>query len=170
LKDEKNKKDEYRKALAAYAEAMKEFRKAKYDKAAESLRNFIERFPAERDLTARARTYLMISEEHLKEPREFAAPKTIDDLVHAAVYQMNAGASEEAMKFIEKAMKIEPDDPRILYLHADLLCRSGQLDAALDSLRRAVQADKSYRILAQNEMDLAPLWEDKRFKSITRSA
>jgi tetratricopeptide (TPR) repeat protein len=169
LKDEKSKKDEYQKALAAYAEVLKDFRKAKYEKAVESLRIFIERFPAERDLTARARTYLAISEEYLKAPKENPVPRTVEEFVQAAVFQMNAGAVENAAKAIEKAIRISPEDPRVLYLQADLFCRTGQTDAALDSLRKAVQLEKSYRILAQNEADFAPLWEDKRFKIITRA-
>jgi tetratricopeptide (TPR) repeat protein len=170
LKDEKSKKDEYQKALAAFTESMKDFRKPKYDKAAESFRVFIEKYPAERDLVARARTYLSISEEHLKEPRENFNPKTADDFLQAAVYKMNSGAVDEALKHIEKAVKLSPDDARILFLQADLLCRGGKLDEALEALRKAVQTEKTYRILAQNEIDFAPLWEDKRFKAITRTA
>jgi hypothetical protein len=44
------------------------------------------------------------------------------------------------------------------------------LDEALESLGKSVKNEKSFRILAQNEIDFAPLWEDKRFKSITKSA
>jgi len=169
VKDEKSKKDEYQKALVAYAEAMKDFRKEKYDKAAESFRVFIEKFSAERDLTARARTYLTISEARLKEPKELPAPKTVEEFIHSAVYQMNVGAVENAWKYIEKALKISPDDARVLYLQADLLCRSGQTEAALEALKKAVQTEKTYRILAQNEIDFAPLWDDKRFKAIIRT-
>lgn len=169
MKDEKTKKDEYQKALAAFSEAVKEFRKSKWDKAVELFSAFIEKCPAERDLVARARTYLAIAGEHLKEPKEIPTPKTVEDFVNAAVYKMNGGATEEAMKFVEKALKTYPEDARVLYLQADLLCRSGQLDAALDSLRLAVQNEKTYRILAQNETDFAPLWDDKRFKAITKT-
>jgi tetratricopeptide (TPR) repeat protein len=83
---------------------------------------------------------------------------------------MNGGAVEEAIKYIEKAVKLSPDDARVLFLQADLLCRGGKLDEALEALRKAVQAEKTYRILAQNEIDFAPLWEDKRFKAIIRTA
>ncbi len=169
MKDEKSKKDEYQKALAAYGEAMKEFRKSKWDKAVDLFGAFIEKFPVERDLVARARTYLAIAGERLREPKEIPTPRTAEDFVNAAVYKMNGGAAEEAMKFVEKALKSYPDDVRVLYLLADLLCRSGQMDAALDALRKAVQGEKTYRILAQNEADFAPLWEDKRFKAITKT-
>jgi tetratricopeptide (TPR) repeat protein len=170
LKDEKSKKDEYQKALASFSEAMKDFRKSKWDKAVEQFQSFIEKFSVERDLASRARTYLAIAEERLKEPREIPVPKSVEDFVSAAVYKMNGGSNDEALKFVEKGLKTYPDDARILFLQADLFCRSGRLDDALDSLGKAVKGEKSFRILAQNEIDFAPLWEDKRFKSITKSA
>jgi len=170
LKDEKAKKDEYQKALAAFSEAMKEFRKSKWDKAVDLFGAFIEKCPVERDLVARARIYLAIAGERLEEPKDIPTPKTAEDFVNAAVYKINGGAVDEAMKFIEKALKAYPDDARVLFLQADLLCRSGRLDESLDALKKAVQNEKSYRILAQNESDFAPLWDDKRFKAITKSA
>jgi len=169
VKDEKSKKDEYQKALAAFSEAVKEFRKSKWEKSVDLFRDFIEKFPAERDLAARARTYQAIAEERFREPREIPVPKTVEDFIHAAVYKLNGGAADEALVFVEKALKSAPEDARVLFLQANILCRSGQLDAALESLKKAVQNEKSYRILAQNEIDFAPLWEDKRFKAITKT-
>ncbi|MBN1938950.1 MAG: tetratricopeptide repeat protein [Candidatus Aminicenantes bacterium] len=170
MKDEKSKKDEYQKALACFSEAMKEFRKSKWDKAVELFNSFIEKYAVERDLASRARTYLAIAAERLKEPREIPIPKSVEDFAAAAVYKMNGGADEEALKYVEKGLKAYPDDARILFLQADLFCRAGRMDEALDSLGKAVKGEKTYRILAQNEIDFAPLWEDKRFKSITKSA
>lgn len=169
MKDEKTKKDEYEKALAAFGDAVKEFRKSKWDKAVELFKDFIQKYDFERDLAARARTYLAIAEERSREPREIPSPKTVEDFIHAAVYKLNVGAVEDAAKFIEKALKTDPEDARVLFLQANILCRNGQADAALEALKKAVQNDKSYRILAQNDVDFAPLWEDKRFRAITRN-
>ncbi|HQF99304.1 MAG TPA: tetratricopeptide repeat protein, partial [Candidatus Aminicenantes bacterium] len=108
--------------------------------------------------------------ERFKEPREIPALKTAEDYVSAAVYKMNTGAAEEALKLVEKALKSDPADARLLYLQADLLCRRGRLDESLEALRQAVAGEKAYRILAQNEVDFAPLWEDKRFKAITKTS
>jgi hypothetical protein len=43
-----------------------------------------------------------------------------------------------------------------------------QADPCLENLKKAIQADKFFRILAQNETDFEPLWEEKKFKLITR--
>jgi len=44
----------------------------------------------------------------------------------------------------------------------------GQADSALELLKKAVQKDKNFSVLAQNEPDFESLWEDKKFKLITK--
>lgn len=168
MKDDKARKDDYQKALGAYAEAIKEFRKQKYDKAAESLRGFVEKFSSERELADRARMYIAISEEKLREPKESVSLKTFDDYYQYGVYKTNAGEFEEAQKLLEKAEKMSPDEGRLHYALADLFCLMAQNEPALEHLKRAIQIDKFFRILAQNESDFEPLWDDKKFKLITR--
>jgi tetratricopeptide (TPR) repeat protein len=168
VKDEKTRKDEYQKALAAYTDAMKEFRKQKFDKAAESLRSFIEKYPAERELVDRAKMYVTISEEKVQKPKSSVPLKTFEDYYHYGIYKTNAGEFEEAQQLLEKAQKMSPEEGRIHYALADLFCLMGQTETALEHLKRAIQIDKFFRILAQNESDFEPLRDDKKFKLITR--
>ncbi len=168
MKDEKAKKDEYQKALTAYAEAMREFRKGKDDKALETLKSFIEKFPEERELVDRARLYVAICEARLKGDKDAAPLKTAEDYYQHGIYKTNAREFEEAQKFLEKALKMSPDEGRIHYALADLHCLLGLADPSLEYLRKAIQIDKQFRILAQNEIDFESLWEDKKFKAITR--
>lgn len=168
VKDEKTKKDEYQKALAAFGEAIKEFRKEKYDKAAEMLQTFIEKHPSDRELVDRAKIYIAVCEERAAESKESLPLKTADDYFHFGVYKANAGDFEEAQKLLEKSQKMNPEDGKVSYALADLFCLMGQPDVCLEHLKKAIQIDKFYRILAQNETDFEPLWEDKKFKLITR--
>jgi tetratricopeptide (TPR) repeat protein len=168
MKDEKAKKDEYQKALAVYAETMKEFRKGKDEKARDTLRAFIEKFPAERELVDRARMYVAMCEARLRGDKDAAPLKTADDCYHHGIYKTNAGDYEEAQKYLEKALKMSPDEGRIHYALADLHGLMGQTEPCLDYLRKAIQIDKQFRVLAQNEIDFEPLWDDKKFKIITR--
>jgi len=168
MKDEKTKKDEYQKSLAAYAEAMKEFRTGKDEKALDSLRSFIEKHPGERELVDRARLYIVICENRLKANKEGAPLKTAEDFYHAGVYKINQEAFEEAQKLLEKALKISPEGGKIHYALADLFCLTGQTEPCLEALKKAIQIDKHFRVLAQNEIDFEPLWDDKKFKVLTR--
>jgi tetratricopeptide (TPR) repeat protein len=168
VKDERTKKDEYQKALAAYADAIKEFRREKFDKAVELLRAFTEKRPAEKELVDRARMYLAIAEGRLRGKGEPIALKSAEDHYQYGIYKLNAGDLEEAQKLLEKAAKLDPESGKISYALAEVACLSGQTEASLEHLKKAIQIDKSFRVLAQNETDFEPLWEDKKFKLITR--
>ncbi len=168
MKDEKTKKDEYQKALAAYAEAIKEFRRERFDKAVEALRGFVEKHPAEKELVDRAKIYIAVAESRSKGKGEPIVLKSAEDHYQYGIFKMNAGEHDEALKLFEKAEKLEPESGKVSYALADLTCLMGRTDDCLEHLKKAVQADKSFRVLAQNEPDFEPLWEDKKFKAITR--
>lgn len=166
MKDQKAKKDEYQKALSAYGQAMKEFHKGDFDKAVGSLEDFIEKYPAEGELVDRARMYIQLCKN--RDKKERLTLKTVDDYYFFAVYKINQGDPEGALKLLEKAAEQKADEGRIQYLIADIQAGLGRVEEALEALKKAVQKDKQYRILAQNEVDFEPLWEDKRFKALTR--
>ncbi len=166
MKEEKAKKDSYEKALFAYGEAMKEFHKDRMDKALELLESFLEKYDAEKELVDRAKIYLEIAKE--KGKKDTVSLKTIDDYFHYSVYKMNMKDYEGALKLLEKALEMKEDEGKAHYLMANVLVLMGNTEDALEHLKKAFQKDKFYRILAQNETDFEPLWEDKKFKLITR--
>lgn len=166
VKEDKTKKDAYEKALAAFGEAMKEFHKGKYDRAQELLKAFIEKYDTEKELLDRAKTYLRMTQERGK--KETVSLKTVDDYIAQSVYRINSGAHEEALKLLEKALEMKADEGRVYYLMADAHMLMGKPDEAMEYLKKAFQRDKVYRTLAQNEVDFEPIWDDKKFKLITR--
>jgi len=165
---EKVKKDEYEKAFTAYTQAMRAFHKRDFEKAVELLNAFLDKHASERELVDRAKIYFTICREGQK--KEKVQLKTFDDYYQYSVFKINQGDYEEALKLLEKAREMEPQEGKILYLMADAYCKMGQMDQCLEHLKRAIQLDKYFRILAQNEADFEPLWEDKKFKLITRMA
>ena len=166
MKDEKTKKDVYEKALTAYSEAVREFRKGKVEKAKELFAAFPEKYDTEKELVDRSRIYLAIIQE--KGKKEFFHPKSGDDYYQHGVYKMNMGDHEGALKSLEKALEMKAEEGRVLYLMADLHCLKGNYEAATEYLKKAIQKDRFFRVLAQNETDFEPLWDDKKFKLITR--
>jgi tetratricopeptide (TPR) repeat protein len=164
--EQKAKKDEYQKALAAYSQAMKEFHKGEFAKAAESLEAFAGKYPLERELVDRAKVYLSICKG--REKKEIVHLKTFEDYYNQSVYRINKGEYEGALKLLDKALEMKTDEGKVFYLMADAHSRMGQIDACLDNLKKAIQKDKYFRILAQNEPDFESIWEDKKFKLITR--
>jgi tetratricopeptide (TPR) repeat protein len=166
VKEEKTKKDVYEKALAAFAEAMKEFHKGRLEKAKELLEAFLEKHDTEKELVDRAKMYLQMTRE--KGKKETVSLKTIDDYVYHSIYKINSGGHEEALKFLEKALDMKEEEGRIYYLMADAHILMGKAEEAMECLKKAFQKDKVYRILAQNEIDFEPLWNDKFKLMITR--
>ncbi len=166
MKEDKTKKDAYVKALSAYGDAMKEFHKGNLDKAGELLKTFLEKHDTEKELVDRAKIYLQMAQE--KGKKETVPLKTIDDYVYFSVYKINSGAPEDALKLLEKALEMKEEEGRVYYLMADAYVLMGKTEEAMECLKKAFQKDKFYRILAQNEVDFEPLWDDKKFKLITR--
>ena len=166
MKDEKAKKDVYEKALSAYSEAVREFRKGKVEKAKELFAAFPEKYDSEKELVDRSRMYLAVIQE--KGKKEAFPPKSAEDYYQHGVYKMNMGDFEGALKSLEKALEMNAEEGKVFYLMADLHCLKGDAETALEYLKKAIQKDKFFRTLAQNEIDFEPLWEDKKFKLITR--
>jgi len=166
--EQKAKKDDYQKALAVFGLAMKEFHKGDLEKAAESLMSFIEKYPADKELIDRARIYLEICRK--KSKKETVQIKEFEDYLQYAVYKINSGDNDGALKLLEKALEFKKEEGRIYYLMADAKIRLGQTDDCLENLKKAFQKDKFFVVLAQNEIDFEPLWEDRKFKIIARLA
>jgi len=165
---EKIKKDDYQKALLAYNQAMKAYHKGEYEKASELLKDFLEKHSSEKELVDRVQIYIAIS--GARKEKEKVQLKTFGDYYEYSVYKINQGDYEEALKLLDKAYEMKPKEGKILYLMADTYCLMGQAEQCLEHLKKAIQLDKFFGILAQNEGDFEPLWEDKKFKLITRMA
>ena len=166
MREQRSKKDEYQKALSAYGLAVKEFHKGDFEKASELLKSFIEKFPVDREIVDRARAYLTIAQ---KRPKKDSVPlKTFEDHYRYGVVKIGQGDHQGAVKVLEKALEFKENEGLVYFLLADVHCLMGQTDDALDYLKKAIQKDKHYSVLAQNEPDFEGLWEDKKFKLITK--
>lgn len=160
------KKDEYEKALSAYSQAMKPFHKGDYKKADELLNAFLDKHGSEKELVDRARIYLTICGE--QQSKEKVQLKTFEDNYQHGVFKTNQGDYKEALKLLEKAREMKPKEGKILYLMADIYCLKGENEKCFELLKKAIQLDKYFSILARNERDFESLWEDKKFRLITR--
>ena len=160
-------KTEYDKALAAYSMCMKAFHKGEHQKAAEMFKEFLSKHSSEKELVDRAQIYISICEEQLKD--KSIKLRTFDDYYQYSVYKINCGEYEEALKLLQKALELNPQEGKIFYLMADAHCLMGNTEECLENLKKAIHLDKHFGILAQNERDFEPLWEDKKFILITRA-
>jgi tetratricopeptide (TPR) repeat protein len=165
---EKAKKDAYEKALAVYSQAVKAFRKNDCQKVKEYFKSLQDKHPVERELVDRAKIYLAICENRQK--KDTIPLKTFEDYFLYAVYKINQEDFAEAVKLLEKARAKEPKEGKAVYLMALAYCQMGEVDKCLESLKEAVHLDKFFGILARNELNFEPIWEDRKFKVITKMA
>ena len=168
MSEQRAKKDEYQKVLAAFGQAVKELHKGDFEKAAELFEAFIEKHSSEPEVVDRARMYLAIARKKLK--KESPSLKGFEDYCHYGIIKINQADYSGAVKLLEKALEYKEKEGLIYYLLADAHCLMGQAEEGLDYLKKAVQKDKVFSTLAQNEPDFEPLWDDKKFKLITRLA
>lgn len=166
MREQRSKKDEYQKALAAFGLAVKDFQKGDLDKAVAGFKDFIEKFPAEKEIVDRARAYLSIAQKRPK--KEAVSPKGFEDFYHLAVAKINQKDYGAALKVLDKALEFKEREGLVYYLQADASCLMGLTDEPLELLKKAIQKDKNFAVLAQNEPDFERLWEDKKFKLITK--
>lgn len=163
---ELKKKDDYQKALSLYSQAIKDFRKGDYEKAASSFESLMEKYPEEYELVDRAKVYLSICKRGPR--KESITPKTLEDYLFYGQMKINQSDFDGALKLLEKALEFKKDEAKVYYLMATAYVQSGRPDDSLEALKKAIQKDKSLAVLAQNEPDFEPLWEDKRFKVLVK--
>lgn len=152
----------------AYGQAMKPFHKGAYLKASELLKNFIEKEDTEKELSDRAEMYFKICEEHLK--KKSVSLKTFEDYYNYGVFKINQGDYEDALSLLNKASELKPKEGKIPYLLATVYSRMEKLEESLELLKKAIQIDDFFAILAQNEVDFESIKEDKKFQLITGMA
>lgn len=158
-------KERYQKALDYYSKAMKEYRKGDFQKASELLREFIKNFSSEKELYNRAQLYLSICEEKKKKK---VTLKDFDDYYQHSVYKLNRGEYDEALNYADKALEKKPKEGKVYYLKALIFCSRGNKEQCIENLKKAVQLDKFFKVLAQNEVNFEPLKEEKKFNLITK--
>ena len=165
---EKKKVDSYEKAILSFGEAVKTFRKGSCEKAVEMFEALIEKHASERELVDRARAYIKICQKITT--KATLPSKTFNDLYESGVFLMNLGKYEEALKLFNKAIEKNPDHAKILYFMAAIYQSMGDSDQSLEFLKRSIQQDKYFKVLAQNDSDFEDLREDKKFKLLTKLA
>jgi tetratricopeptide (TPR) repeat protein len=124
----------------------------------------IEKHPAVSEVTARARTYLMIAESRLR--TESTLPRDADSLYDRGVIELNRGDYVAAQELFERALKREPGAAHVHYGIAATRARLGSVDSALESLKRALEIQPNLRLRAQHDQDLSVLRVDPEFEAL----
>ncbi len=149
--------------LKHYEEGMRLFQQQKFHKAKAEFERVLA--GPSRELADRARVHLRICVQRIERP-PVATPRTADDHYHHGVAMMNLGHWDEARDHLERALKLAPKADYVIYALAVLDCLTGEADAALEKLKRAIELRPENRYHARNDEDFAFLQEDPRFTEL----
>ena len=131
-------------ALKAFERAHKEFTRGRFSEARQLFRALIEQHAGVAEVTARARTYLVIAESRMRS--ENALPRDAEALYDRGVIELNRGDYVAAQEMFERALKREPEAADIHYALAATRARLGAVEPALQSLARALELKPSLRV------------------------
>src|SRR3984893_12065235 len=151
-------------ALRLFEAAHKDFARRRFVEARNQFRSLVEKYASVSEVTARARTYLAVSEARLR--TALALPRDADSLYDRGVIELNRGEYVAAQELFERALRREPEAAHIHYGLAASRARLGAIDTALKSLRRALDLQPNLQIRAQREQDLNPLRSDPEFEQL----
>jgi tetratricopeptide (TPR) repeat protein len=138
-------------AMRAFEHAVRVFNRRQFEDAKAMFESLLEKFPREVEIAARTQMYLQVCNQKLAHSP--SAPRNA----------LNLGDFSQAKNFFEKALRMKPDEPHLLYSLAATLAQTGSHDQALDYLKRTIQLQPRYKTQALNDSDFTELRENKQF-------
>ena len=148
--------------LALYESALKALHASKWREAADGFERVI-REGDQPDLINRARRYRLLPRNRSTATEEIEA----DDPYLQAVYERNRGNFDAALS-IASAGGRRSKDARFAYLVASVYVARGELDAAADYLKTAIDLDPMSRVHARNDAEFDDLWASVEHASALR--
>jgi tetratricopeptide (TPR) repeat protein len=150
-------------ALRAFDQAVKVFNRRRFDEAKTMFENLLEKFPGDFEIVARSQMYIQVCQQKLANDHRPATPRNADELYDRGVFALNIGDFTQARAFFEKALRLRPDEPHLLYSLAATHAQTGAHEQALDYLKRSIQMQPRLRSQAYNDSDFSGLRDNKQF-------
>lgn len=148
-------------AMRAFDQAIKVFNRRMFEDAMPMFEALLTKFQNEVEIVARSQMYIQVCKQ--KMVSRPATPRNADELYDRGVFALNIGDFSQARTFFEKALRLKPDEPYLLYSLAATHAQSGAHDQALDYLQRSIQVQPRFRVQAFNDSDFSDLRENKKF-------
>ncbi|MCI0525157.1 MAG: tetratricopeptide repeat protein [Acidobacteria bacterium] len=150
-------------ALRAFEQAVKVFNRRHFEDAKSMFENVLMKFPGDFEIVARTQMYIQVCKQKSENDARPAAPRDADELYDHGVFALNIGDFTQARAFFEKALRLHPNEPHLLYSLAVTHAKTGSHEEALDYLRRSIQIQPRFRSQAYNDTDFSELRNNKQF-------
>lgn len=153
---------QYVAAVKNFEAGVRYFQKHNYEKAKEVFAKLAG--GSAHEVASRARVYLRMCEQKLG--RTQSAPRTAADYYNLGVAQLNARNLDAAIEYLNKAERLAANQDHVRYALAAAHALLGNVEAALEHLKVALDLRPANRFLARRDDDLRPLAHDPRFQRL----
>lgn len=150
-------------ALRAFEQAVKVFNRRHFDDAKTMFESVLLKFPGDLEVVARTQMYIQVCKQKLELESKSSAPHNADELYDHGVFALNIGDLTQARAFFEKALRLHPDEPHLLYSLAATHAQTGSHEEALVYLKRSIQIQPRFRAQAYNDIDFSGLRDNRQF-------
>ena len=149
-------------ALAQLEKGIESIYRKDFKKAFAELKSLIEKYPNETEITASARSYIDIcirNEARHKKP----AMATHNQTYAMGIMEHNKANYDKAIAHFQQSLEKYPCADYIYYSIAASLALKGDVSAAIENLRKAVELNRDSRIHAKNDPDFTALEGNTEF-------
>src|SRR5215831_3853708 len=150
-------------ALRAFEQAVKVFNRRQFEDAKAMFETVQLKYPGYLEIVARAQMYIQVCKQKLEQETKSSAPRNADELYDHGVFALNIGDFTQARSFFEKALRLHPDAPHLLYSLAATHAQTGAHEEALNYLKRSIQIQPRFRAQAYNDADFSGLRDNRQF-------
>jgi tetratricopeptide (TPR) repeat protein len=150
-------------ALRAFEQAVKVFNRRQFEDAKAMFETVQLKYPGDLEIVARAQMYIQVCKQKLEQETKSAAPRNAEELYDHGVFALNIGDFTQARAFFEKALRLHPDAPHLLYSLAATHAQTGSHEEALGYLKRSIQIQPRFRAQAYNDADFSGLRDNRKF-------
>jgi hypothetical protein len=150
-------------ALRAFEQAVKVFNRRHFGDAKTMFESVLLKFPGDLEVVARTQMYIQVCKQKLEHESRSSAPHNAEELYDHGVFALNIGDFTQARAFFEKALRLHPDEPHLLYSLAATHAQTGSHEEALLYLKRSIQIQPRFRAQAYNDVDFSGLRDNRKF-------
>jgi len=148
-------------ALTQLEKGIEFIQRKDFKKAVSELQSLIGKYPNEAAIIASARGYIDICRRG--EARQKKAPATQSQTYAMGVLEHNKTNYDKAIGYFRQSLEKYPRADYIYYSLAASLALKGDIPAAMENLRKAVELNIDSRVHAKNDPDFASLENNKEF-------
>jgi len=151
-------------SLTKYTTAVETMQQGDFARAKQLLDEVHDESKNEPELADRAAIYSRICARKLDSGTVEA--NGTEELYRRSVFLLNAGALDEALQLLNRALADDPTSVDVLYVRACAWAKQGSAEKAVGDLRQAMAVDPKVRFQAVNDPDFERIREEPSFIDI----